>query len=435
MKTNHSVTPHPTIGLTYGQCYVSDANIFVSHAWKYQFAELIDAIEVFSEENMLSSGDQWSYWIDLFVNDQWNAPNLPYEWWSGTFSSAIGEIGHTMLVLSPWDAPIPLTRAWCLWEILCTITNKADFTVQLSRTQHASFIETLRSDFEYIQTALCRIDVEQSQAWKSEGLSNILASHTPSHPYATFHHTLPSTHSLFDHLYPLPSLQDKDMIFAAVARQEAGFAGVNNQLCALLRDWLARSAKTLTDESAAMMSLDATGDYVEFERGLDPLDDLVRAADLFCEQGKYDDAKEMYERAVKGFEETKGADHLETLLVVNSLGCLFVDIGDLEEAKEHFERALRGRQVALGLDHPDTLHTLNNLGALAKKQLRYQDALELYQKTLAGKVLDTLVLCRTSLALLIYAYAIHAHAHSLDLCLFPPPPPLDLCLASPPPSS
>ena len=85
-----------------------------------------------------------------------------------------------MLVLSPWDAPIPLTRAWCLWEILCTIINKADFTVQLSRAQNTSFIETLRSDFEYISTALCRIDVEKSQAWKSEGLSNITSRHT--HP-------------------------------------------------------------------------------------------------------------------------------------------------------------------------------------------------------------------------------------------------------------
>ena len=210
MKTNHSVIPHPTIGLTYSQCYASDANIFVSHAWKYEYAELVDAIELFSEENMLSSGEKWSFWIDLFVNDQWNAPNLPYEWWSGdipfslilhppsihisftlnitpfnvgTFSSAIGEIGHTMLVLSPWDGPIPLTRAWCLWEILCTIKNKADFTVQLSRSQHASFIETLRNDFEHIQTALCRIDVEQSQAWKSEG-------QTLAHPYTISHHIL-----------------------------------------------------------------------------------------------------------------------------------------------------------------------------------------------------------------------------------------------------
>ena len=180
------------------------------------------------------------------------------------------------------------------------------------------------------------------------------------------------------------------MIFAAVARQEGGFGGVNNQICALLRDWLAKSAKTLTEDSAA--TLDATGNYVEFERGLDPLDDLVRAADLFCEQGKYDEAKDMYERALAGFEEMKGVDHVETLLVVNSIGCLYVDMGDLDEAKEHFQRALRGREVALGLDHPDTLHTLNNLGALAKKQMRYPDALELYQKTLAGKVIDILLI-------------------------------------------
>ena len=185
MKIQYSTTPHPILGLTYDECYEKGpANVFVSHAWRYLFVELVTAIETFTDSHV---GEKWSYWVDLFVNDQWNAPNLPYEWWAGTFSSAIGEIGHTMLVLSPWDAPIPLTRAWCLWEILCTIKMKAKLTVQLSSTQQAAFLTTLRNDLDHIMQSLCNIDVQKSEAW-------------------------------------IP--KDLEMIFSAVEKEEGGFAGV-----------------------------------------------------------------------------------------------------------------------------------------------------------------------------------------------------------------
>jgi len=35
---------------------------------------------------------------------------------------AIVDIGRTVLVLSPWNDPIPLTRAWCLYEMFSTLS-------------------------------------------------------------------------------------------------------------------------------------------------------------------------------------------------------------------------------------------------------------------------------------------------------------------------
>lgn len=69
----------------------------MSHAWKYLFVELVDALEQSAEAATTA------FWLDLAVNDQWNAPSLPYEWWTNTFRSAVGQIGHTQLVLLPWD--------------------------------------------------------------------------------------------------------------------------------------------------------------------------------------------------------------------------------------------------------------------------------------------------------------------------------------------
>jgi hypothetical protein len=51
---------------------------------------------------------------DIFVGNQHLAADLPQAWWSTAFASAIKEIGHTVLVLQPWHAPVPLERSWCL---------------------------------------------------------------------------------------------------------------------------------------------------------------------------------------------------------------------------------------------------------------------------------------------------------------------------------
>ena len=53
-----------------------------------------------------------------------------------------------------------------------------------------------------------------------------------------------------------------------------------------------------------------------------------------------------------------------TLMTVNNLAVLLKDQGKLDEAKAMYERALAGRERTLGADHPHTLGTVNNLAGL-----------------------------------------------------------------------
>ena len=330
MRVKHSDTPHPVVGLKYSECFMDEATVFVSHAWKYKFGELITAVETFTTEQ--AKAKPWSYWVDAFVNDQWNAPNLPYEWWSGTFSSAIGEIGHTMLVLSPWDAPIPLTRAWCLWEILCTIRNKAELTVQLSVNERAAFVSTLRTNYSHIMKAFSKIDVENSEAWNPK---------------------------------------DKEMIFAAVEAETGGFGAVNNTICAQMRDWLARTARSLAVEGDAGKELT-----------VNELDDLTRAADLLSDQGKLDEAMEMYLKALDGYTKVVGADDERTLNTTNNLAVLYSGQGRLEEAESMFRKALDSKEKTLGFTNEDTLDTATNLGNVLMELGRLDEARALFNKSI-----------------------------------------------------
>ena len=109
---------------------VGEATVFISHAWKYTFVEVVDALE-----HHFSKEPDIFIWFDLFSNNQHKAISFPFEWWRDTFLNAIGKLGRVVMVLSPWNNPIPFTRAWCLWEIYCAVSTGSKFEVAITPDQ------------------------------------------------------------------------------------------------------------------------------------------------------------------------------------------------------------------------------------------------------------------------------------------------------------
>jgi hypothetical protein len=72
----------------------------------------------------------------------------------------------------------------------------------------------------------------------------------------------------------------------------------------------------------------------------------------------------MYIRALQGYEDLLGPEHIVTLRTVSCLGILSWNQGNRAEAQRLFLRAHRGLAKALGPDHTSTLHITNNLGIL-----------------------------------------------------------------------
>jgi tetratricopeptide (TPR) repeat protein len=139
--------------------------------------------------------------------------------------------------------------------------------------------------------------------------------------------------------------------------------------------------------------------YSELQRRLLPHANLVRhrkltennvsiwgafnnLGNLYSDQGRLREAKEMYQRALAGREKALGPDHTSTLSTVNNLGVLYSNQGRLKEAEEMYQRALAGYEKALGPDHTSTLGTVSNLGILYKNQGRLKEAKEMYQREL-----------------------------------------------------
>ena len=99
---------------------VGVATHFVSHAWKYTFRDVVAALTDYETRG----GEQHFYWFDCVSVDQHASQSFPREWWSTTFRDAIGAMGHTVMVLAPWERPYTLTRAWCLRRAPATLGRR-----------------------------------------------------------------------------------------------------------------------------------------------------------------------------------------------------------------------------------------------------------------------------------------------------------------------
>jgi len=154
---------HPVLGLTYKEVVGAKANIFLSFAYMDNFADLVDAMELFLDTNASQYPKESTYfWFDMLVNSQWGALDKDFVWWATTFKEAVVEIGKTVCFLSPWSNPTIFSRAWCLLEICYS----EDLSIILSKTEESRFHSTLRSgDITGITTAVGKIDLEKANCY------------------------------------------------------------------------------------------------------------------------------------------------------------------------------------------------------------------------------------------------------------------------------
>lgn len=121
---------------------VDQATCFVSHAWSTDFLDLCECTIAWAKAR---GGEQVPYvWLDVFAVNQ-HQGDMPPEWWDTTFRAAVGALGHTLLVLTPWDKPVAVSRVWCLWEILCTVDQGCELTVLMPEREKRAFVEALKS--------------------------------------------------------------------------------------------------------------------------------------------------------------------------------------------------------------------------------------------------------------------------------------------------
>ena len=294
---------------------VGEATVFISHAWKYTFTAVVDALQYhFSNEPDIF------IWFDLFSNNQHKAPNLPFEWWRDTFSNAIGKMGRVVMVLSPWNNPVPFTRAWCLWEIYCAVKSNCIFEVALSPEEHEAFVKGITADDGQFYQMLANINVENSESFNPA---------------------------------------DQTRIFDAVI-SSVGFAELNTMVVGKMRDWVISAIDESIQQSQNLIVLNKTSvDIVKKERVL-MWGKLLAKMGMLEEMGEFEKAQEIGEKCVADFADMDEGEKWWGN-TYNGLGIVYYNKGDYAKAIEYYEKCLEIRLKKLGGDHPDTKITQRNL--------------------------------------------------------------------------
>jgi tetratricopeptide (TPR) repeat protein len=116
------------------------------------------------------------------------------------------------------------------------------------------------------------------------------------------------------------------------------------------------------------------------------------------EEGNYQEAIPIAERAVEVAKRDRGPEQVKTADALDNLGRLFTKIGEYAKAEPLYQEVLQIREKVLGPEHRDSTGSLNNLaelyedmGEYAKAEPLYQEALRIRLKVLGSEHPDTAI--------------------------------------------
>ena len=135
-----------------------------------------------------------------------------FDWFKTTFRGGVREIGEVLLVLSPWNDPMPIQRAWCLFEIFITALEDENVCLHIKIPSNESSMlkSALAQDSKYLVQALSDIQAQKAQA-KFE--------------------------------------RERDLIFDVIGDFKGGFSNMNQQLKTGLREWYVADLRTIVADA------------------------------------------------------------------------------------------------------------------------------------------------------------------------------------------
>ena len=338
---------------------VGQATKFVSHAWKYGFADVVRSLadRVDPVLDFL--------WFDICTVNQHVWIDVDFQ---STFKDAVGKIGHTLLVLAPWRNPIPLTRSWCLWEIHSTVSHtNAVLEVVLSKDEEVSFMETLRDDFDAIMESLCVLDTRNAAAGNPNDQAAVYDAVNASGGFEI--------------------VNENCLVGIRNGLSEIGCRNVNENDWHLMNNlgcFLKGLGRMVEAENYFKLAL-AGFEELHGPNHVETLSCVANLALLYQKLGNMGEAKLLFRRDATGSEETFGPQHPMTLLSKNNLAGFLYTQGDVNDAKSLFEEVLTVRREILGPAHGDTLTSMNNLGSLLQDIGEWEESESLYRSALEGR--------------------------------------------------
>jgi tetratricopeptide (TPR) repeat protein len=318
--------------------------------------------------------EEWQHQRDKVLD--WFDPRLMHYpksvaiTWQTSFEH-LGEPAKLLLQRLSWLAPEPIPES--LLEVAVPDAAETDAFAALAELESYS-LATRAADtpafsvHRMVQEVTRRRQREDSTGTLLEALRWLDAAFV-GNPQDS--RTWPVLIPLAPHLRAVAAVADANGIVDAIAR-------LLNQL-ALLYDSQGRytQAKPLYERALAIREKILGPDHPDVAEGLNNL------AALYYLQGQYAQAEPLYQRSLAIWEEALGVNHVNVALSLNNLAELYRNRHKYAQAKPLHERALGIWEKAFSANHPNVASSLNNLADLYRIQGQYAQAEPFYQRSLA----------------------------------------------------
>jgi len=137
-------------------------DVYVIHAWNTEFSDLISSLSLFERLAFNSGGSarrmgKIRYFLDYFSINQNMKVTQPLK----DVQDVIKSCECALVVMSPWPSPLPINRAWCLFELMTAIESKVRVEVTMPPKERENF---LQQKLEEKQKVFTEIDCRRSLA-------------------------------------------------------------------------------------------------------------------------------------------------------------------------------------------------------------------------------------------------------------------------------
>ena len=349
-----------------GTPLVAPATVRVSYARECRFADVADVLQQWHRRSPESY-----FHMDIFCINQHNS--------STTNGASLAQLraemrtfSQVLVVVSPWSAPAPWTRTWCLWEVLAAMELGVDVALLLPRAQYAAMGLALATGAGPTCSVFPMDALERSQtslpADKMLLIADIIFAHNS--PEAAMEQLRLLLETWFEGV--MQSLHDD------IARRRDEHPG---RIIRLLSN-ISTSLQTMAHpHAAAIFQQDAAERSVQhFGRRHADTARALHALALVL------DASQQHDRAVRAFQDACEAatPALDTQHYYRQWAAAAEQRAQLSHAMQACEHVWRISAAALGPAHPDTLADRTRLAAACQRNGELHTALDHYTAVAAA---------------------------------------------------
>lgn len=354
---------------------------FVCCSSDYLFLDLVDALlHSASKPEYSGSGEDIVLWLSIFSSPLSGAGEArDATWWASVYGNTIASVPTLMLVMQPWDAPLSLHSAKCVYELYASDVKKCRLDVALTPSEADRCFDMIGGNNSGVADFMKHMAAFRSEACQLEGRSE-------------------SENKGLADAFADASYEEVDVVvynmlerwLVGVLRKQIDFCGRNSQVEAAAQ-WMntlgglfRKKGKFDLAEPLLLSCLEIRKRNLG-DQNVDTLTSMNNLAGLYKAQGKNTQAETLYVTCLQGRQAVLGDDHPNTLGTMNNLAGVYKNQGKFHLAEPFYVSCLESTKKVLGEVHPDTLTSMNNLALLYRGMGMLEKAEPLYLACLEGR--------------------------------------------------